>query len=49
MIGIAAIFLTLRAFSSGAAGLTGVEAVSDGVPAFKPPEWRNARTTLLWR
>jgi hypothetical protein len=28
--------------------LTGVEAVSDGVPAFKPPEWRNARTTLAW-
>ena len=28
--------------------LTGVEAVSDGVPAFKPPEWRNARTTLTW-
>ncbi|MGZ6299448.1 MAG: APC family permease, partial [Candidatus Limnocylindria bacterium] len=48
MIGIAAILLTLRAFSSGAAGLTGVEAVSDGVPAFKPPEWRNARTTLAW-
>lgn len=48
MIGIAAILLTLRAFSSGAAGLTGVEAVSDGVPAFKPPEWRNARITLLW-
>ena len=49
MIGIAAIFLALRAFSSGAAGLTGVEAVSDGVPAFKPPEWRNARLTLLWQ
>ena len=48
MIGIAAVLLTLRAFSSGAAGLTGVEAVSDGVPAFKPPEWRNARITLLW-
>jgi amino acid transporter len=48
MIGITAILLTLRAFSSGAAGLTGVEAVSDGVPAFKPPEWRNARITLLW-
>lgn len=48
MIGISAILLTLRAFSSGAAGLTGVEAVSDGVPAFKPPEWQNARRTLLW-
>ena len=49
MIGIAAVFLALRAFSSGAAGLTGVEAVSDGVPAFKAPEWRNARMTLLWQ
>ena len=42
------ILLILRAFSSGAAALTGVEAISDGVPAFKPPEWRNARITLLW-
>ena len=42
------IFLVLRAFSSGAAALTGVEAISDGVPAFKPPEWRNARVTLVW-
>jgi amino acid transporter len=48
-IGPLSLFLVLRAFSSGAAGLTGVEAVSDGVPAFKPPEWRNARTTLLWQ
>jgi amino acid transporter len=40
------LFLILRAFSSGAVALTGVEAISDGVPAFKPPEWRNARTTL---
>lgn len=42
------IFLILRAFSSGCAALTGVEAISDGVPAFKPPEWRNARATLTW-
>ncbi|MGH2358525.1 MAG: APC family permease [Candidatus Limnocylindria bacterium] len=42
------ILLVLRAFSSGAVALTGVEAISDGVPAFKPPEWRNARTTLTW-
>ena len=42
------LFLVLRAFSSGAAALTGVEAISDGVPAFKSPEWRNARTTLTW-
>jgi amino acid transporter len=41
-----ALFIILRAFSSGAVALTGTEAISDGVPAFKPPEWRNARTTL---
>lgn len=40
------LLLILRAFSSGAVALTGLEAISDGVPAFKPPEWRNARTTL---
>ena len=43
-----ALFLILRAFSQGAVALTGIEAISDGVPAFKPPEWRNARTTLTW-
>ncbi|HET9498068.1 MAG TPA: APC family permease [Candidatus Limnocylindria bacterium] len=42
------LLLLLRAFSQGAVALTGVEAVSDGVPAFKPPEWKNARTTLTW-
>ncbi len=45
---VLSLFLVLRAFSSGAAALTGVEAISDGVPAFKKPEWRNARTTLTW-
>jgi hypothetical protein len=45
-VGGLSIFLVLRAFSSGAVALTGTEAISDGVPAFKPPEWRNARTTL---
>ena len=40
------LLLILRAFSSGCAALTGVEAISDGVPAFQPPEWKNARTTL---
>jgi amino acid transporter len=40
------IILVLRAFASGATALTGVEAISDGVPAFKPKEWVNARTTL---
>ena len=41
-------FLILRAFAQGCAALTGVEAVSDGVPAFKPPEARNARIVLAW-
>jgi hypothetical protein len=41
-------FLILRAFSSGAAALTGVEAVSNGVQAFKPPESKNARATMQW-
>ncbi len=42
------VFLILRAFASGCAALTGVEAVSDGVPAFRPPEARNARIVLAW-
>src|SRR5204862_5495164 len=41
-------FLLLRAFSSGAVALTGIEAVANGVPNFKPPEWRNAITTQAW-
>jgi len=40
-------FLLLRAFVSGCTALTGVEAISDGVPAFKAPEWKNARATLM--
>ncbi|MBI1885845.1 MAG: APC family permease [Chloroflexi bacterium] len=40
------LWLVLRAFSSGSVALTGTEAISNGVPAFKPPESRNARTTL---
>jgi amino acid transporter len=40
--------LILRAFGSGATAMTGIEAISDGVPAFQPVEWRNARTTLTW-
>ena len=44
--GALTLFVILKAFSSGCAALTGVEAISDGVPAFKPPEWKNARTTL---
>lgn len=41
-------FYFLKAFSSGAVALTGVEAVSNGVPAFKKPESRNASHTLIW-
>jgi len=40
------LLLLMRAFADGCSAITGVEAVSNGVPAFKPPEWRNARTTL---
>jgi amino acid transporter len=40
------IFLVLRAFASGCSAMTGLEAISDGVPAFQKPEWVNARTTL---
>ena len=46
--GFALFFLVLRAFASGGAAVTGVEAISNGVPAFKPPEWKNAITTLMW-
>lgn len=45
---VVSLFLILRAFSSGAVALTGTEAISNGVPAFKPPESRNARITLVW-
>src|SRR6478609_6091338 len=41
------IFLLLHAFASGGAAMTGVEAISNGVPAFKKPEWKNARSTLM--
>jgi amino acid transporter len=47
LVGFALVFLVLRAFSSGCAALTGVEAISNGVPAFKKPKSRNAATTLL--
>ncbi len=40
--------LVLRAFASGSTAMTGIEAISNAVPAFKPTEWRNARTTLTW-
>ena len=44
--GLALIFLALRAFASGCTALTGVEAIANGVPAFKPPKSKNAATTL---
>lgn len=47
VMGLAASFLLLKAFSSGCAALTGVEAISNGVPAFQKPKSRNAATTLL--
>ncbi|AJE81763.1 hypothetical protein SLNWT_1387 [Streptomyces albus] len=46
LAGFALVFLLLRAFSSGCAALTGVEAISNGVPAFRKPKSRNAATTL---
>ncbi|MEU6414616.1 APC family permease [Microbispora sp. NPDC046933] len=47
LAGFAMAFLVLRAFSSGCAALTGVEAISNGVPAFRKPKSKNAATTLL--
>jgi amino acid transporter len=46
--GTLTVFLLLKGFSSGAVALTGVEAISNGVPAFRRPEARNAATTLVW-
>ncbi len=47
-IGIQAVtmFIVLQAFASGGVALTGVEAISNGVPAFKKPEWKNAQKTM---
>jgi amino acid transporter len=44
--GMLLVLLFLKGFSSGCSALTGIEAISDGILAFKVPEWRNARTTL---
>jgi amino acid transporter len=41
-------FLVLRAFSAGCTAMTGTEAISNGIPAFRPPESRNAAITLAW-
>jgi amino acid transporter len=46
-VGLALMLIVLRAFASGAVALTGTEAIATGVPAFKPPEPRNAATTLM--
>ena len=46
--GTIGLFIFLKAFASGAVALTGVEAVSNGVPAFKKNESRNAASTLMW-
>jgi amino acid transporter len=43
----ASLFLVLRAFANGGSAVTGVEAISNGVPAFQKPEWKNARKTLV--
>jgi amino acid transporter len=47
LAGVGLVFLLARAFSSGCAALTGVEAISNGVPAFQKPKSKNAATTLL--
>jgi amino acid transporter len=47
-VGAVAVFVVLKAFASGGAAVTGVEAISNGVPAFRKPEWRNAQTTLMY-
>ena len=46
--GALTLFVLLRGFSSGAVALTGVEAISNGVPAFRRPESKNAAITLVW-
>src|SRR5213079_1777664 len=46
-IGALGLFAILTAFSNGCTAMTGVEAVSNGVPAFRPPESRNAAQTLV--
>lgn len=42
------LFLLLRAFSSGCSALTGIEAISNGIPIFQAPEQRNAKITMVW-
>ncbi len=42
------LFLLLKAFASGCSALTGIEAISNGVPIFKKPSQQNAKTTMVW-
>lgn len=44
----AGLFAVLKAYATGGSAMTGVEAISNGVAAFRPVEWRNARKTLYW-
>jgi amino acid transporter len=46
-ISMLTVVLVMHAFATGCTALTGVEAISNGVPAFRPPEWKNARQTLI--
>jgi len=46
--GTLGIWLLMRAYAGGSTAMTGVEAISNGVPAFKPVEWKNARKVLGW-
>jgi amino acid transporter len=48
LTGAALLWLLMRAFAAGCTALTGVEAISNGIPAFKRPESKNAATTLTW-
>jgi amino acid transporter len=41
------VLLLMRAFADGCSAMTGTEAISNGTPAFKPPEWKNAQTTMV--
>jgi len=46
--GLMFVWITMRAFSTGTAAVTGVEAISNGIPAFKEPKAKNAANTLMW-
>jgi amino acid transporter len=45
--GLLTLVLVMHAFATGCTALTGIESISNGVPAFRPPEWKNARQTLI--